>query len=130
MDAMKAFALVNLALAFLLELAALAAFAVWGFGAYNNTLLNILLGIGVPLIVAVFWGLFMAPTARKRVSGVVYYVLQAIVFGLAALALWAANQPVLAIVLAVVFVLNTAAVRLTRGSVDMSQIGQNRRSGG
>ena len=127
---MKMFAMANLALAFLLELAALAAFMFWGFGATSNTLLNILLGIGVPLLVAVFWGMFMAPTAKRRVSGVVYYVLQGVVFGLAALALWAANQPVLAIVLAVVFVLNTIAVKITSKYVDMSQFGQNQRIGG
>src|SRR5215204_6227238 len=116
---MKMFAMANLAFAFLLELAALAAFMLWGFGATTNTLLNILLGIGVPLLVALFWGMFMAPTARRRVSGVIYYILQCVVFGLAALALWAANQPLLAIVLAVVFVLNTIAVKLTSKYVDM-----------
>ena len=127
---MKAFAAINLGLAFLLELAALAAFLFWGFGATDNTVLNILLGIGTPLVVSVFWGMFMAPTAKRRVSGVVYYVLQSIVFGLACIALWAANQPMLAIILAVVFVLNTIAVRLTRQYVDLSQFGQNERVGG
>lgn len=118
---MKAFALANLALAFLLELAALAAFAFWGFQATSNTFINILLGLGIPILIAVFWGIFMAPTSPRRTSGVLYIALQAVVFGLATLALVLAGQPVIAIVFAIIFVLNTAAVRLTREYAELPQ---------
>lgn len=127
---MKAFAVANLAVAFLLEVAALVAFAWWGFEATEITLARITLAIAAPIVVAVFWGTFMAPTAKRRVSGAVYYVFQAVVFGLAAAALWLVGKPVLAIVFAVVYVVNTVLVRLTRQYADLSQFGRNDRIGG
>lgn len=127
---MKAFALANLALAFLLEVAALVAFAWWGFQATGNTLVNVLLGVGLPIVMAVVWGAFLAPTSKRRLSGAAYYAAQAVVFGLAAAGLWAANQPVWAVVLAVVYVLNTIAVSLTRQYADLEEFGEKRRIGG
>jgi Protein of unknown function (DUF2568) len=53
----------NLGVAFLLELAALAAFGYWGAQAGGGTLGKIALAVGAPLLVAVVWGLFLAPKA-------------------------------------------------------------------
>jgi hypothetical protein len=44
----------NLALAFVLELCLLAAVGYWGFHVQASTALQIVLGIGAPLLVAVF----------------------------------------------------------------------------
>ena len=60
---MNALKMANLALAFLLELCALAAFAWWGYQTGQGTLAKIALAVGAPLVVAVFWGLFVAPRA-------------------------------------------------------------------
>jgi hypothetical protein len=98
----------NLALAFLLELALLAAFAYWGFHVGSSTLTRWLLGIGIPLIVAGFWGLFMAPKSRRRLGKVTYLIVKVLLFGLAVAALAAAGATVAAFVLAVLFVINTA----------------------
>lgn len=54
----------NLVLRFLLELGALAALGYWGLHTGSNELLHWLLGIGVPLLAAVVWGLFIAPRRR------------------------------------------------------------------
>src|SRR5690606_25875426 len=54
----------NLVLRFLLELAALAALAHWGATASTRVLPRIVLGIGAPLAMATFWGIFVAPRAR------------------------------------------------------------------
>src|SRR5258706_4542265 len=53
----------NEALAFLLELAALAALAAWGFAVGDGGLAKAALAIGAPLLAAVVWGLFAAPRA-------------------------------------------------------------------
>lgn len=100
----------NLALAFLLELAMLAALCYWGFQAGDGWLAKVALGVGVPLGVAVLWGLFMAPRAAIRVARPIYWLLFVVFFGGAALALAFAGQPALAIVFAVVVVLNRALV--------------------
>lgn len=98
----------NLALAFLLELAMLGALGYWGFHAGGGWLAKILLGIGVPLGVAVLWGLFMAPQATFPVARPLHWTLFAIFFGAAALALAFAGQRTLGAVFAAVVILNVA----------------------
>lgn len=58
MDVLK---LLNLALRFLLELCLLAAVGYWGFKTQSGLLMKILFGIGLPVLIAVLWGTFLAP---------------------------------------------------------------------
>ena len=104
----------NLALAFLLELALLAAFAYWGFQSGGGTLGKVLLGIGVPVLVAVIWGIFMAPNSTRHLQGGAYLVLKAILFGLGVAALAAAGRTTLGLVFAVVVVINTILLYVWR----------------
>ena len=97
---------VNLGIAFLLELCALAALAYWGFQTSDNLALKIVLGIGSPLLIAVIWGRFMAPTSKTRLTGSRYLLVKLIIFGIAAIALAVAGQVTLAIIFAVVSVIN------------------------
>jgi len=69
-------------------------------------LAHIALGLGVPILAAIFWGLFMAPKAVLPASAPLHLVLSVLIFGLAALALASAGQPALALVFAAVFVVN------------------------
>jgi Protein of unknown function (DUF2568) len=98
----------NLALAFLLEVLMLAAFVFWGFQASTETLVKILLGVGVPLVVIVIWGMFLAPRSTRRLPRILSMVAELVIFGLAALALAAAGRPDLAISFAVVVIINQA----------------------
>src|SRR5260370_18206784 len=91
---------VNVGLAFLLELCVLAALAYWGFQAASDLPLKIVLGIGAPLVVAVIWGRYMAPTAATRLTGSRYRLVKLIVFGVAAVALVLAGQGPRAIIFA------------------------------
>jgi len=98
---------INLALAFLLELAMLAAYSYWGFQTGNNVILKLVLGIGIPLLVAVVWGFFMAPNSPRRLQGAAYLALKVALFGLAIAALIAVGNRALGIVFAAAFVINT-----------------------
>jgi hypothetical protein len=91
----------NLALKFLLELAALAAFAVWGTSVADGAG-AVGLAIVLPLAAAVLWGAFAAPRARRRLPLRLRVPFELTVFALAALALWGAGSVVAAAVLAVV----------------------------
>ena len=90
----------NLALRFVLELCALAAVAWWGWT------VNVALGVALPLAVVVVWGAFISPKARFQVPQAVWYGLQAIIFGAAALALAAVWSTAAGIVFALVVAAN------------------------
>jgi hypothetical protein len=95
-----------LTVAFLAELAALAALAVWGWSAGGSTASRVLLAVGAPLVAAVLWGVFAAPSAPVRVL-VLTVLVKIAVFGSAALTLLATGRPALAVGLAVAAVLSS-----------------------
>jgi Protein of unknown function (DUF2568) len=74
----------NLALRFLLELCALAAVSYWGWQAGASFPAKLALAIGVPLVVAVAWGLFVAPNAAVPLPGPLMFVLGLLILELAA----------------------------------------------
>jgi len=96
----------NLAVRFLLEIAALVALGYWGFSQHDGAW-QFLLGLGLPLVAAAAWGIFAVPGDRSRsgdapvpVPGIVRLLLELALFGLAVWALYDAGNTVLALVLA------------------------------
>jgi hypothetical protein len=92
----------SLALKFLLELAAFAAFAYWG------ATVSIVLAVAAPALAIVLWGLFAAPRSERRLPLPQRIAFESAVFLLAVVALLVADELVLAIVLAVLVALSTA----------------------
>ncbi|MEU9004463.1 YrdB family protein [Streptomyces sp. NPDC048551] len=74
-------------LAFLLEVAALLALAVWGYEWGGRLVVGALIGAVVAGAAAVLWGAFAAPRARYRVPLPAVLAVKALVFGSAALAI-------------------------------------------
>jgi hypothetical protein len=99
----------NLALKFLLELAALAAFAVWGADV-GSGVTAVLLAIAAPLVVALLWGRLAAPKASNRLPTSSRIPFELGVFLLAAVALVACGHTVAAIVFAALVVINAASL--------------------
>jgi hypothetical protein len=95
-----------LTVAFLSELAALAALAVWGWSVSDSTPVRIVLAVGTPLAAAVLWGVFAAPHAPVRVAALALLV-KIVVFGAGVLALLATGSPRWAIALAVAALLSS-----------------------
>jgi hypothetical protein len=102
----------NLALRFLLELAALAALGFWGFHTGGSLLADVLLGVGAPMLAAGVWGTFAAPKSSKRLRGTALPIVQLVVLGAGAVALVAAGQPVLGAVFAALIVVNVALMHV------------------
>lgn len=100
----------NLGVTFLVELVGLAVFAWWGWNASSSTVLRILLAVGLPVIAAILWGLFAAPTASYG-SPVITTVVKVAFFGLAGLALWTRDHHILATVFVLVVAANFVIVR-------------------
>lgn len=99
---------VNLALLFLLELAALLAVGYWGIVVGPNLALKLVAAIGGPAVLVVAWALFGARKARFRARGAARFVFELVWFGAAVVALFAAGRVVLAAVLGAVCVVSKA----------------------
>lgn len=105
---------VNLAVRFLLELAALAAMAYWGWSQHSGPL-RFLFAIGVPVLAAILWFGFAVPEDPSRsgkapvpVPGTVRIVLELAIFGFAAWALYDAGKPTVGIILAIAVIIHYA----------------------
>ncbi len=96
----------NLALAFLLELAGLAAFGYWGFVVPDGLVLKLVAGLGVPIAAAVLWGLFAAHKASVALPAQAKLAVQLAWFAVAATALAFAGHVLLGVVLFLLYVLN------------------------
>lgn len=75
-----------------MEIIALAALGYWGFKSGEGIFFKILLALGAPLLMAIIWGLFIAPHATYKVSGWLHLLLEIAIFGLAAASLFAAGN--------------------------------------
>jgi Protein of unknown function (DUF2568) len=89
----------NDGLRFLLELAALASLAYWGFTDRGGAG-QWLLGLGAPLVAATVWGTFVAPKASRPTADPVRLLPEVGVFGAGVAALFAADAATLAAVFA------------------------------
>jgi hypothetical protein len=116
----------NLALRFVLELCLLAAAGYWGFKAGNGTIVKFVLGLGAPVLVAVVWGTFMSPQARVRLSRPLHLGMEVVLFGVGVAALFVTGRPVLAVLLAVVAVVN----RVLIAAWGQESISHGRKAGG
>ncbi|PPG11733.1 4-amino-4-deoxy-L-arabinose transferase [Rathayibacter sp. AY1C6] len=95
----------NAILRFLLELVALATFALWGFSSWDLPW-NIVLGIGAPVVAALIWALFLSPRAVLAIDVYGRSLIELLVMGAAALAWLDLGQPVVAIVFGVLAVVS------------------------
>jgi hypothetical protein len=111
---------VNLALRFLLELAALAAIGTRGFHAGDGVLASTALGLGVPLLAAATWGVFRVPNdpgdAPVSIPGPVRLMIELALWSGATAALVASDRPVLAVAFAALVAISNAVMydRLAR----------------
>ncbi len=85
----------SLTVRFACELAALVAVGWWGWT------VTPVLGVALPLLVAVVWGAWIAPKARRRLADPVRLVLELLIFAGATASFAAVGQWVVAIVFAV-----------------------------
>jgi hypothetical protein len=105
---------VNLAIRFLLEIAALVAIGYWGWSQHDGNL-RYLLAIGGPIPAAVLWSTFAVPDDPSRsgktpvpVPGVIRLVLELAIFAFATWALYEAGNSLLALILAAAVVVHYA----------------------
>jgi hypothetical protein len=93
---------VNLTLRFLIEVAALAGLAFWGFTAGHSTTGRWVLAVATPVAAAWLWGMYAAPASSHRLTGAARLAVEWLVFGGAAVATAVAGQPWIAVAFVVV----------------------------
>ena len=101
---------INAGLAFFLELAMLAALSYWGFYGDKGTAVKWGFGIGLPVLIVVIWGMFLAPRAAYRLDSTTGNLLSLFLFLLAATALVYTQHTALAIVLALTAIVNRVLI--------------------
>ncbi len=101
----------NLALRFVLELAAWASIGYWGWAAQRGAW-RFVLAFGLPLMAMVVWGTFRVPddpgAAPVAVPGIARLIIELVEFGAAVALLFAAGRPALAVALGALVLLHYA----------------------
>ena len=104
----------NLALRFLLELAALVAIGYWG-SSQHSSIWRFVLGLGLPIVAAVAWATFAVAGDRSRsgkapmpIPSVLRLLLELPLLGLAMWALYDAGSLVLALIVAGITIVHYA----------------------
>ena len=87
-------------LAFGVEAAALWAYGAWGFHLPLSFPMRIAAVLGAVAGVGAFWGLLLAPKAKRRLQGPAQPVAKIVVFAGAAILTWTMGAPLLALALA------------------------------
>lgn len=110
-------AAVNLAIRFLLELAAVAAVVYWGWRLGGEGLAGLALGLALAAVLVLVWWRLIAPKARGPISTDMRPLIGSGILLLAAGALGLAGQPFLAAILAGAVVVNTVVMYGTEGGL-------------
>lgn len=93
-------------LVFFAELGMLAGVAWWGFSTFEGGLAWVV-GLGLALAIAVFWGIFLAPKATRPLPRPAQLVVRVFLLLCGAVALFAVGATVLGVVQAVLAVIGT-----------------------
>ena len=104
----------NLALRFALELAALAALALWGAQATSSAAANVALAVVAPAAAAGIWAVWSAPRARRRLHGRALVALELAILVSSGIALAEAGHVLLACALVAIAVANGMVLRRGR----------------
>jgi Protein of unknown function (DUF2568) len=109
----------SLALRFAIELACLAALVYWGAGATANSMANRAIAIAAPLTAATIWGVWSAPRAPRRLSGLRLASLELTLLSCCCALLALAGVPLLATALFLLALANAAMLgRLETAATD------------
>jgi hypothetical protein len=84
----------------------LAALAYWGFSTGDSALVHVLLGVGVPVLAAIIWGIFLSPRASVQLPEPLKLALEILAFAVATVALYSTGRIAEALALAVLYLVN------------------------
>ncbi|TCZ79338.1 DUF2568 domain-containing protein [Paenibacillus albiflavus] len=100
------FKVFNLAIRFILELVIMFSLGYWGFHYDSNVIVQIALGLGMPLLAAIIWGKTISPKATIRLPLIGVLIIELFIFGMAFLCLIDSGFKVFAMIFGTVAVVN------------------------
>jgi len=103
MDLLKS---INLGIRFILEISTLIAVGMYGFSLSQNVSLRVIFASVIPVIIAVVWGIFVAPKAPHHIKLPWRLIMEITIFGIATLALIKTNHSLLAMIFAITVIVN------------------------
>jgi len=106
---MKILKYLNLGLAFAIEICMIASLVYWGFYSGKSIFTKGLLGVGIPIVVMVLWGLFSAPNSQYRFIQPYRLAFELIIFMVAAFALYKTGKTNLALAFGALTVISEVA---------------------
>jgi Protein of unknown function (DUF2568) len=96
----------NLAFRFVLEMLALVALFLLGLSISDSLLFQVVLGLGMPAIAILVWGLFVAPKASRRLPDPTRLAVESGVWLAGAIAFWLAAGLLVAVLFGAAVVVN------------------------
>ena len=125
---------INLAVRFLLEVAALLVVGVWGWR-QTDSWFRFVLGLGIPILLAVIWGTFAVPNDPSRsgaapvvVPGILRLVIELAIFALAIWAIYDLGYSNLSLIMGIIVAMHYLT-SYDRILWSRSSIGENRWKG-
>jgi hypothetical protein len=97
---------VNLLLRLMLELGVLLSIGYWGLHYKSSSMIKFGLGIGMPILVMIVWGTFIAPNSAYQLPLPFRIMMELMVFGFGAFALFASGHQSLFKIFTVLVCLN------------------------
>lgn len=96
---------------FLLEIGGMVVFSYWGYHINAGVAVKIIMAVAIPLVIAILWGLFLAPKASLPIiSYPIRTVLKLVVFVVASAALYTIGRIALGALFLILSLLIVAAV--------------------
>ncbi|MCJ8010824.1 YrdB family protein [Paenibacillus sp. KQZ6P-2] len=102
--------MLNLLLRFILELVLLSSLCYFGFHVQTGLLMQFVLGLGLPVLAAFVWGLFVSPKASIKVPLPVVLFIEAVLFAAAVVCLISSGFTTFAVIFALLSVINRIVI--------------------
>lgn len=96
----------NIGFSFILEVVGIIILSYWGFSFYSSKVVQIILGIGLPLTLIVIWGIWCAPSSGHSLVKISLIILKCTLFGLITLCLIHRKHELLGITFAISVIVN------------------------
>jgi hypothetical protein len=103
---------INLAFRFILEMVVLLGLFLFGISRSDRLIVQIVLGVGLPLIAVTVWGLLVAPKARRRLPDPQRLAVELGVFGSGVLAFVLSGNLILGVLLGLAALISLALMFL------------------